>query len=188
MGSASPQGGRARGGRRWWMALLAVVVVAALGGLFLWPERQKVALPPPAAPTSHSPSASPSPSKVLPYPYFLPGTCLDHPQLSTGITKAEARPCTEAHDGEAIANVVLPEGLASDLLIGRTLRELCQAPLTDWEQQQGGGGPYYGFPIGPYLKFYQQGMRDATCTMTVSEHQGGAKTTGHFRSGVPADG
>ncbi|WP_280699850.1 hypothetical protein [Kitasatospora sp. GP82] len=175
-----------RGRRRWWLALLAVVVAAALGGLFLWPERQKVALPPPLTPTPRSPSASPT--KVLPYPYFLPGTCFDHPQLSKVITKAEERPCAQEHDGEAIADVLLPEGLTSDLTIGRSLRELCQAPLADWEQRQGGGGPYYGFPIGPYLKYYQQGMRDATCTMTVSNQQDGRKTTGHFRSAVPADG
>lgn len=186
MGGVPPEYGRASGRRRWWrMALLAVVVAAALGGLFLWPERHRVALPPPAVAFPSSPSASPS--KVLPYPYFPPGTCFDHQQLSTGITKPEQRPCAQPHDGEAIANVVLPEGLTDDLVIGRALRGLCQAPLTEWEREQG-GGQFYGFPIGPYLKFYQQGFRDATCTMTVSDQQGGPKTTGHFRSQLPADG
>ncbi|GAA2225436.1 MULTISPECIES: hypothetical protein [Kitasatospora] len=184
VGGVPPQDGRARG-RRWWMVLPAAVVVAALGGLFLWPQRHRVALPPPVVPTAYSPSASPS--KVLPYPYFLPGTCFDHQQLSTGITKPEQRPCAQPHDGEAIADIVLPDGLTDDLVIGRTLRELCRAPLAEWEQQQD-GGQYYGFPVGPYLRYYQQGYRDATCTMTVSDHQGGPKTTGHFHSHVPADG
>ena len=80
-----------------------------------------------------------------------------------------------------IANVRLPEGLTSDVQIGRALRELCAAPLAEREQRQGGGGPYYGFPIGPYLQYYKEGMREATCTMTVSDRQHGRELTGHLR-------
>jgi hypothetical protein len=49
------------------------------------------------------------------------------------------------------------------------------------EQRQGGGGPYYGFPLGPFLAYYQQGMRDATCTLAASNKQGGTKLTGRLR-------
>lgn len=156
------------------VTVLAVLVAAAV---LLWPDarhRTATARPPTTTP-------SPSPSKILPYPYFLPGTCLDHPQLSTGITRAEERPCTAPHDGEAIADVVLPEGLTSDLRIGQAVRELCAAPLAVAEQRQGGGGPYYGFPLGPYLPYYRQGLRDATCTLTAGDRQGGRKLTGRLR-------
>lgn len=167
-------------GERRIRAVVAAVLVLVVGvAVLLWPDgKKKQALPPPP---SASPSPSPSPSRVLPYPYFTPGTCFDHPQLSEAITRAEARPCEQAHDGEAIANVVLPDGLTNDALIGRTLRELCKAPLAEWEQRQGGGGPYYGFPIGPYLDFYKQGMHEATCTMTVSNQQHGRKLTGNLK-------
>lgn len=164
--------------KRWTVALPTVVAVVVAAAVLLWPEpKANVALPPPASP---SPTSSPSPTKTLPYPYFLPGTCFDHPQLSTVITRAEERPCDKEHDGEAIANVLLPEGLTSDTQIGRALREACQAPLARRESRQGGGGPYFGFPLGPYLQFYKEGMRDATCTMTVSDRQGGRKLTGHL--------
>ncbi len=158
------------------LVVLALVVTAAV---WLWPDpKKKAALPPPPSPSPTSSSPSPMPTRTLPYPYFLPGTCFDHPQLSTVITRAEQRPCDKEHDGEAIANILLPEGLTSDTQIGRALREACAAPLAAWEQRQGGGGPYYGFPLGPYLQYYKAGMRDSTCTMTVSDHQGGRKLTG----------
>ncbi|MEU9132173.1 hypothetical protein AB0D08_29380 [Kitasatospora sp. NPDC048540] len=160
------------------IALVALALVAA-AALWLWPDaKKKAAAPPPPPASSPADSPSPSPAKVLPYPYFLPGTCLDHPQLSTTVTRAEERPCAQPHDGEAIVNVVLPDGLTSDTQIGRALRELCAAPLAEWQQRQGGGGPYYGFPLGPYLAYYQQGMHDATCTLTASDRQGGRKLTG----------
>ncbi|GAA0656101.1 hypothetical protein GCM10010193_03200 [Kitasatospora atroaurantiaca] len=170
---------RERSRRRWVVAVVVLVALLVGGGVLLWPEEKKAALSPPPQPSVSS-SPAPSPSKVLPYPYFLPGTCFDHPQLSTVITKAEARPCEAEHDGEAIANVLLPEGLTDDAQIGRALREACKAPLAEWDKRQGGGGPYYGFPLGPYLQYYQQGMREATCTMTVSNRQGGRKLTGHL--------
>ncbi|MEV4557582.1 hypothetical protein AB0K51_11370 [Kitasatospora sp. NPDC049285] len=166
-------------------ALAAVVAALAVvaASVLLWPEpaHRQAAPPPPSPSASPSPSPSPSPSRQLPYPFFTPGTCLDHPQLSEVIAKAEARPCDQPHDGEAIADVVLPDGLTSDTAIGRAMRELCQAPLAAAEQRQGGGGPYYGFPIGPYLQYYQQGMHDATCTLTASSRQHGTKLTAPLR-------
>ncbi|WP_431678046.1 hypothetical protein [Kitasatospora sp. KL5] len=168
-------------GRRRAVVVVAVVVVLAVAAaVWLWPDGERRAAPPPPAPGSSAPSPSPSPSPTLPYPFFEPGTCFDHPQLSEVITRAEERPCEQPHDGEAIANVKLPEGLTSDVQIGRALRDLCKEPLAERDRRQGGGGPYYGFPLGPYLPYYKQGMRDATCTMTVSNVQHGRKLTGRF--------
>ncbi|MEV8093930.1 hypothetical protein [Kitasatospora sp. NPDC085879] len=168
-------------GRRRAVVVVAVVVVLAVAAaVWLWPDGGRRAAPPPPAPSSAPPSPSPSPSKTLPYPWFTPGTCFDHPQLSEVITRAEERPCEQPHDGEAIADVLLPEGLTSDVQIGRAMRELCAAPLAEWQQRQGGGGPYYGFPLGPYLQYYKQGLRDATCTLTASNRQHGRKLTGRL--------
>ncbi|WP_371496414.1 hypothetical protein OG871_11065 [Kitasatospora sp. NBC_00374] len=162
---------------------VAVVVLVVGAAVLLWPQdgHRVAGPPPPSASLTATASPSPSPSKVLPYPFFVPGTCLDHPQLSETVTRAEARPCEGSHDGEAIADVVLPDGITSDAGIGRALRELCTAPVAEWRQRQGGDGPYYGFPLGPYLQYYQQGMHEATCTLTASDRQGGRKLTGHLR-------
>ncbi|MFJ1702360.1 hypothetical protein [Kitasatospora sp. NPDC088346] len=162
---------------------VAVVVLVVGAAVLLWPQdRHRAAAPPPPSPSpSATPSPSASPSRVLPYPFFLPGTCLDHPQLSETVTRAEERPCDGPHDGEAIADVVLPDGITSDAGIGRALRELCAAPVAERQKLQGGDGSYYGFPLGPYLQYYQQGMHEATCTLTASDRQGGRKLTGHLR-------
>ncbi|GGV26335.1 hypothetical protein GCM10010495_47920 [Kitasatospora herbaricolor] len=168
------------------VAAVLVLLLGVTATVLLWPEHRPVALPPPApSPTvstpAPTPTPTPTPSKVLPYPFFPVGTCLDHPQLSKAITKSEARPCEGSHDAESIATVLLPEGLTSDSQIGRALREACATAVDAAEKRQGGGGPYYGFPLGPYLAYYQQGMRDATCTLAVSNKQGGTKLTGQLR-------
>ncbi|AUG76647.1 hypothetical protein CFP65_1770 [Kitasatospora sp. MMS16-BH015] len=163
-------------GRRGRRAAVAVTVLVVLAGVvvLLWPApKKKAALPPPPPPSSSAPAPSPSAPK-LPYPWFAAGTCYDHPQLSKVITSAEARPCTGDHDAEAIANVKLPEGLTTDLAIGRALRELCKAPAAEWQQRQG-GGTFYTYPVTPDLTFYTQGYRDATCGLAVSNHQDGEK-------------
>jgi hypothetical protein len=160
---------------RWVVAVVAVLAVAAGGAMLLWPQRKKALPPPPRALVTSTPS--PSPSKVLPYPWFAAGTCYDHPQLSPVITHAEARPCTQDHDAESIANVLLPDGLTSDFVIGKTLRELCKDPVAAAEARQG-GGTFYTYPITPDLTYYKQGYRDATCGLAVSDHQGGTKLHG----------
>ncbi|WP_371482251.1 hypothetical protein [Kitasatospora sp. NBC_00315] len=167
------------------LAVLAVLalLLAVVATVALWPRTKPVAQPPPpsASPSpTPSPTPTPTPTKVLPYPFFTVGTCLDHPQLSKVITKAEARPCEGPHDAEAIADVLLPEGLTSDSQIGRALLVACKAAVDAAEQRQGDTGPYYSRPLGPYLAYYQQGMRDATCTLAASNKQDGRKLTGHL--------
>ncbi|MFI5527958.1 hypothetical protein ACIA8O_05310 [Kitasatospora sp. NPDC051853] len=167
--------------RRVVATVVAVVVLVAGVVVLLWPEpeRKKVAAPPPSP--SASPSPSPSPTRErLPYPFFWPGECFDHPQLSKVITLPELRPCEAPHDGEAVAVVKLPEGLADDADIAKALRELCRQPATDWQARQPSGGPYFGYPIGPSVKFYGQGHRDASCTLSASNSQQGRKLTGHL--------
>ncbi len=170
------------------VAAVLAVLLAVVATVLLWPEKRPVALPPPPTPSptatptpTPAPTPTPTPAKVLPYPFFTVGTCLDHPQLSRTVTKAEARPCEGSHDAEAVADVLLPEGLTSDSQIGKALREVCKSAFDEAELRQGGGGPYYGFPLGPYLAYYQQGMRDATCALAAGNKQGGAKLTGHLK-------
>lgn len=176
--AGTAQGTRRR--RRVAVAAGAVVVVVALAVL-LWPDGGRKAVPPPPAPSSPAPSPSPSPVKALPYPYFLPGTCLDLPQQSPVITEPEERPCEQPHDGEAVVNVLLPEGLANDLKISLVMRDLCAAPFAESEQRQGGGGPYYLSTLGPDMEEYTKGLRDATCVVRFGRREGDRKLSGHLR-------
>ncbi|TWG00519.1 hypothetical protein [Kitasatospora viridis] len=163
------------------LLLLAVLLIALAGvavALF-WPgpkHRAAAAPPPPPSSAPPSPSPSPSPTKQVPYPWFPVGTCLDHPQLSPVITVAQARPCDGPHDAEVIANPLLPDGLVKDSQIATALRTLCQ-PFVATAQAAQGGGTWYSFPMGPALKYYQQGSRDTSCLLTASEREGGTKLT-----------
>ncbi|MGW4648609.1 hypothetical protein [Kitasatospora sp. NPDC004289] len=172
--------------RRRVVATVVAVLVLVVGAVVLfWPEpaRKPAAAPPP------SPSASPSPSPTRerpPYPFFWPGECFDHPQLSKVITLPELRPCEAPHDGEGVAVVKLPEGLADDADIARALRQLCEPAAAEWQARQTSGGPYYGYPIGPSVKHYSQGHRDASCTLSASNSQQGRKLTGHLAGSTAA--
>ncbi|AUY52174.1 hypothetical protein EH183_28265 [Streptomyces sp. CB01881] len=117
----------------------------------------------------------------MPYTFFTAGSCFDHPQLNKSVTKPEARPCEGAHDGEAIGTLLLPDGLTGDSQISKAMRDGCKDPQAAAETRQVGGGPYYGYPIGPSMTFYQQGWRDYTCTLTASNHPGGTRLTGHLK-------
>ncbi|MFI6446989.1 hypothetical protein [Kitasatospora sp. NPDC050543] len=169
------------------VAAVLAVLLGVVATVLLWPEHHPAALPPPAAsPTPTTPSATPTPTptptptKVLPYPFFATGTCFDHPRASRSLAKVEARPCEGDHDGESIANVTLPEGLTSDSQISTALRDGCRTVYAETAKRQS-GGPYESYPIGPDLGSYQQGNRDTTCTLMISNKPGAAKLTGHLR-------
>lgn len=184
----TPPAGTARPSRALAAAAFAVlaVLVAVVATALLWPEEDTAAAPPPPAPTTTSatpapgPTPTPTPTRVVPYPFFTVGACFDHPQLSKVITRPEPRPCTDRHDGEAIAALLLPEGLAGEPQIARAMREGCKDVLAAAQARQGGGS-WYGYPMGPALTYYQQGWRDYTCTITASNRQEGAKLTAPVR-------
>ncbi|PYC87730.1 hypothetical protein C7C46_02985 [Streptomyces tateyamensis] len=159
-----------------------LVALAGVAAVLLWPSSPKhpAAAAPPSPSHSPSPSPSPSPTKKLPYPWFPVGSCVDHPKLSPVITAAEARPCQGPHDGESIANPLLPDGLTKESQIALALIRACQPYVTSWEAAQG-GGTWYGIPMGPSLAYYNQGLRDATCLLTDSQHEGGTKLTGPLK-------
>ncbi|MFJ8042754.1 hypothetical protein ACIRBX_19910 [Kitasatospora sp. NPDC096147] len=166
-----------------------VVLLAGVATLLLWPEPEpkKAAAPPPSPSASPSPSPSPTPTRDRPpYPYFWPGECFDHPQLSKVITVPELRPCEAPHDGEGVAVIKLPEGLADDADIAQALRELCKPAAAEWQAKQPAGGRYFGYPIGPSMKYYGQGHRDASCTLSASNRQDGPKLTGHLAGATAA--
>ncbi|MER5867288.1 hypothetical protein [Kitasatospora sp. NPDC002040] len=175
--------------RRVVATVVVLLLLAAGAAVLLWPEpEQRRAAPPPpttSAPPSPSPSPSPSP-KVLPYLYFPPGTCVDYQPLSRITAPAEARPCEAEHDGEVVANIVLPEALTDELGLQQAMTTLCEPHLVDWERLQGGGGPYFARYLGPRLVHYQAGLRDATCIMSISDHPGGKRLTGHLKGLGPS--
>ncbi|MER6395199.1 hypothetical protein ABT263_03930 [Kitasatospora sp. NPDC001603] len=167
-------------------AVLAVLL-AVVATVLLWPEKKPVAPAPPPAPSTAPPTPTPTPpptptpTRTVPYTFLPVGSCFDHPQLNKTVTKPEARPCEGEHDGEAIADLLLPDGLTGDSQIGKAMREGCQPAQAAAEARQGGGGPYYGYPFGPSMTYYQQGWRDFTCTLTASNRPGGVRLSGHLR-------
>ncbi|GAA1177070.1 hypothetical protein F4556_005606 [Kitasatospora gansuensis] len=175
--------------RRRVVATAVVLLLLAAGAvLLLWPEPERRAAPspPPPGTTTPSPSPSPTPSKVLPYLFFPPGTCLDYQPLSRTAAPAEARPCEGKHDGEVIANIVLPDGLTGETAVQQAMTAACKPHLTEWDGKQGGGGPYFGRYLGPRLVHYQAGFRDATCIMSGTDQPDGRRLTGHLKGLGPS--
>ncbi|MFF8768723.1 hypothetical protein [Kitasatospora sp. NPDC015120] len=175
------------------VAAVLAVLLAVVATVLLWPEDEPAPEPPPPSPTTATPAPTPTPSptptptptpapaKVVPYSFFPVGSCLDHPQLSKTVTKPEPRPCEEKHDGEAIADQLLPEGLSGDYQVAGAMRDGCKEAQAAAEARQGGGGPYYSYPVGPSYTFYQQGWRDYTCILTASNRPGSTKLSGQLR-------
>ncbi|MFI9272405.1 hypothetical protein ACIGXM_17025 [Kitasatospora sp. NPDC052896] len=172
---------RPRRGRLIALAVGLLLLAGAGTAVLLRPSPHRPVAAPPAPPrTSAPPSPATSPTPQLPYPYFAAGSCLDNPQLSTGITTTVARPCDQPHDAESIANPRLPDGITGRDQ-GLAMWKLCQPYFQAWSAKQG-GGKWYSFPVGPDVSFYQQGMRAVSCTMATSDAQGGAKLTGPLKS------
>ncbi|MFF2819069.1 hypothetical protein ACFVT9_26530 [Kitasatospora cineracea] len=159
-------------------AFLAVLVAAlvAAGAIALWPAPTKPAAAPPPPTTSPPPTPAPSPSKTYPYPFYPPGTCLLMPWIS-GVKDSTVTPCDQPHDAETTANVVMPEGLADDRGMNKALLELCAPSFHAVQQQKNGTDLYNNSPIVPLTKYYQQGYRDVSCTVTVSNQQPDRKMT-----------
>ncbi|WP_435649119.1 hypothetical protein [Kitasatospora purpeofusca] len=179
-------------GLRVGVAAVLVLLLAVVATVLLWPADDPAPAPPPPSPTATptptptptstpTPTPTPTPTKVVPYSFFTVGTCLDHPQLSRTVTKPEARPCEGRHDGEAIADQLLPEGLTGDYVVANAMRDGCKEAQAAAEARQGGGGPYYSYPVGPSYAFYQQGWRDYTCILTAGNRPDTGKLTGHLR-------
>ncbi|MEU5387038.1 septum formation family protein [Kitasatospora cineracea] len=163
-------------------AFLAVLVAAlvAAGAIALWPAPTKPAAAPPPPTTSPPPTPAPSPSKTYPYPFYPPGTCLTVPWLSD-VTTTAVVPCDQPHDSETISVVVLPEGLTTDGTIIQATLGLCKEQYTAVRQRQEGKTPYYNSPLSPGAQYYQQGYRDASCAVTVSNQNDSRKMTAPLR-------
>ncbi|BAJ27883.1 hypothetical protein KSE_20600 [Kitasatospora setae KM-6054] len=158
--------------------MLAALAVAA--AVLLWPApKHPAAAPPPPSP-SPSPTPNPSPSKTYPYPFYPPGTCLVVPWLSDVRTTAVV-PCDQPHDSETISVGVLPDGLTTDGKIIQAALALCKDQYTAVEQRQGGTTPYYNSPLALGAQYYQQGFRDISCAVTVSNQHDNRKLTAPLR-------
>ncbi|WP_395296583.1 hypothetical protein ACF9IK_26405 [Kitasatospora hibisci] len=168
------------------VAAVLAALLAVVATVLLWPEQEQTPLPPPPSPTTAAPSATPTPtltptptpSRVVPYTFFPVGTCFDHPQQTKTVTKPEARPCEGEHDGEVVADLLLPDGL-TETQLNKAVRDGCKEPLAAAEARQG-GGTFYPLPIGPPMAQYRQGWRDYTCSLTSGTRPGTPKLTGHL--------
>ncbi|MEU6235696.1 hypothetical protein [Kitasatospora sp. NPDC047058] len=186
--SSQPSEAAARPSRGLVLAVAAVlaVLLAVVATVLLWPEKEPAPLPPPPrspspttpAPTP-TPTPTPTPAKVVPYTFFPVGSCFDHPQQTKTVTKPELRPCEGGHDGEVVADLLLPDGL-TETQLNKAVRDGCKEPMAAAEARQG-GGTFYPLPIGPPMAQYQQGWRDYTCSLTSGTHPGTPKLTGHLK-------
>ncbi|MCG6493113.1 hypothetical protein [Kitasatospora sp. A2-31] len=169
------------------VAAVLAALLAVVATVLLWPEKERAPLPPPPSPTTATPSPTPTatptptptPSRVVPYTFFPVGTCFDHPQQTRTVTKPEARPCEGEHDGEVVADLLLPDGL-TETQLNKAVRDGCKESLAAAEARQG-GGTFYTLPIGPPMAQYQQGWRDYTCSLTSGTRPGTPKLTGHLK-------
>ncbi|WP_199185638.1 hypothetical protein [Streptomyces carminius] len=128
-----------------------------------------------------SPSFSPNtrPSDLVPYVVLEPGTCFDHPSLSSGVTEVEKRSCDKPHNGEVIANETLSGTFASETQLQAKVLELCKADAEKrLRKMPPDGRTYYYYAIYPALATYQiRGEDQISCSLTLSNKLDGPKLT-----------
>ncbi|WP_211257159.1 hypothetical protein [Streptomyces megasporus] len=125
-----------------------------------------------------SPSAT-APGDLVPYVVLEPGTCFDHPSLSSGVTKVEERSCDEPHNGEVIANETLTGDFATEVELQKKVLELCKADAEKrLKRMPADGKVYYYYAIYPALTTYEiRGEDQISCSLTLSNEQDGQKLT-----------
>ncbi|EME98262.1 hypothetical protein H340_22206 [Streptomyces mobaraensis NBRC 13819 = DSM 40847] len=133
----------------------------------------------PLPPTSSAePSPSGSSSIVVPMVVVKPGECFDHPAMTPSVTRVEKKSCDGSHDGEAITNRTLSNGLLTESEIQEKARGLCKPDAERRLRAVNDGRLYYYFALYPNERTYLlTGERRVTCWIARSDKPGGAKLT-----------
>jgi hypothetical protein len=127
----------------------------------------------PASPDVPTPDVTASPSDLVPYVVLDPGTCFDHPSLSSGVTEVEERSCDGAHDGEVIANETLSGTFATEAELQEKVMSLCKADAEKRLARMPSGKTYYYYAIYPALPTYNRGEDQISCSLTLSNQLDG---------------
>ncbi|UGY90843.1 hypothetical protein [Streptomyces gobiensis] len=127
-------------------------------------------------------SSGPSgtPRDPVPFVVLKPGTCFDHPALSSAVSKVEERPCTSPHNGEVISNPKLTGDFATEQEIQEQVLKLCkQDAAVRLKKMPQDGTLYYFYAIYPSLPTYKYRSKDTiSCSLTLSNSRDGKKLTG----------
>ncbi|MBZ4318871.1 hypothetical protein [Streptomyces huiliensis] len=128
--------------------------------------------------SSAEPSPSGSSSIVVPMVVVKPGECFDHPAMTPSVTRVEKKSCSGSHDGEAITNRTLSNGLLTETDIQEKARGLCKPDAEKRLRAVNDGRLYYYFALYPNERTYLlTGERRVTCWIARSDKPGGAKLT-----------
>ncbi|MET7638917.1 hypothetical protein [Streptomyces sp. NPDC005438] len=126
-------------------------------------------------PTTAIPTPTPT-SSLTPYVVLSPGTCFDHPQLSSAVTDVEKRSCNGPHNGEVISNRTLTGSFAGEFSIRSKAMSLCKADAESrMRRMSSRPAPYY-FVIYPSYTTYQlKNKKTISCSLTASSTKDGTK-------------
>ncbi|HEX5569529.1 MAG TPA: hypothetical protein VFY14_21850 [Streptomyces sp.] len=135
--------------------------------------------PSPALPSPDVPEASALPSDLIPFVVLKPGTCFDHPSLSSGVTEVEKRSCHEPHNGEVIANQTLTGDFDTQEELQDKVMSLCKADAEKrLKRIPADGRSYYFYALYPTLTTYKyRGEDQISCSLTLSMERDGQKLT-----------
>jgi hypothetical protein len=124
-------------------------------------------------------SQSPGPGELVPFVVLDPGSCFDHPALSSSVVKVEKRSCHSPHNGEVITNRKLTGGYGTEQEIRDEVLALCKKDAEDRVRKIPQDGTlYYFYAIYPSLSTYQaQGEDTVSCSLTLSNDRDGTKLT-----------
>ncbi|MCZ7413738.1 MULTISPECIES: hypothetical protein [unclassified Streptomyces] len=127
-----------------------------------------------------TPTTDPAEPEVLDYVILKPGTCFDHPSLSSDVDDIEKKPCSGPHDAEVITNITLTGDFADDNAIGDKSISLCETDAQGRvNKMPADGKTYYPFALYPLASTYEiQGEDQVSCALTLSNVQDGPELTG----------
>ncbi|WP_165869508.1 hypothetical protein [Streptomyces barkulensis] len=134
------------------------------------PTSPEVSEEPTEAPTTGAPTpdVTAMPSDLVLYVVLDPGTCFDHPSLSSDVTEVEERPCDEPHDGEVIANETITGDFDTQAELQKEVMSLCRADVKKRLARMPQDRTYYYYAIYPTLLTYERGEDQVTCSLTLS--------------------
>ncbi|SEP69327.1 hypothetical protein [Streptomyces radiopugnans] len=127
----------------------------------------------PPATAVPTPDVTAMPSDLVLYVVLDPGTCFDHPSLSSDVTEVEERPCDGPHDGEVIANQTITGDFDTQAELQKEVMSLCKADVEKRLARMPQDRTYYYYAIYPTLLTYNRGEDQVTCSLTLSNEVDG---------------
>lgn len=123
-----------------------------------------------------SPDVSVDPDETIEYVVLEPGTCFDHPSLSSDVTEVEELSCNGPHDAEVISNRTLTGDFATTEELQDEVLEMCRQDAEKRMKRITDGRTYYSYVLYPTLTTYRfNGKDQVSCSLTLSNRQDGTE-------------